>query len=108
MDRIKEYQEKIIKLLSPFENKSKGIYLITDTQHQHYQILRADWDSQNRYYFRVRVHLHIQLNGKIWVMENQIEEDMAELLVEEGIPKSDIVLALLPESVRPHTGYAIA
>ncbi len=108
MDRIKEYEEIIINLLSPFENKNKGIYVIIDTKNHHYQVLRADWDNQNRYYFRVRIHLHINANGKILVMENQVEEDMAELLVENGIPKSSIILTLLPESVRQHTGYAVA
>jgi hypothetical protein len=108
MDRIKEYEEKIITLLSPFENEAKGVYLIIDKKKHHYQVLRADWDNQNRYYFRVRIHLHINLDGKILVMENQVEEDMAELLVESGVPKSSIILTLLPESVRKHTGYAVA
>lgn len=108
MDKIKLYEQKIISLLTPFEHKDRGIYQIVDTQNHHYQILRADWDTKNRYYFRVRIHVHINADGKIWVMENQVEEDIAEMLVEQGVPKSDIVLALLPERMRQHSGYAVS
>ena len=41
-------------------------------------------------------------------MENRTEEDIAEMLVEMGIPKNEIVLALLPEHVRQFSGYAVA
>lgn len=108
MDRIKKYEKIIISLLTPFEDESTGCYLIIDKKNHHYQVLKADWDSYQRYFFRVRIHLHIKTNGKIWIMENRVEEDMADLLVENAVPKSDIVLALLPESVRVHSGFAVA
>lgn len=41
-------------------------------------------------------------------MENRTEEDIAEMLVERGVQKKDIVLALLPEHVRELSGYAVA
>ena len=70
--------------------------------------MRAGWDSRNHYFLRVRVHLHIKSDGKIWIMENRTEEDIAEILVEQGVQKKDIVLALLPEHVREFSGYAVA
>jgi len=41
-------------------------------------------------------------------MENRTEEDIAEMLVELGVQRKDIVLAWLPEHVREFSGYAVA
>ncbi len=110
MDKIKKYQAIIIALLKEYEQKgSKSeTYIITDTIHHHYQVVRAGWDSKNHYYFRVRMHLNIRNDGKIWIMENQTEDEISEILVDRDIPKTDIVIGILPESVRMHTGYAVA
>ena len=51
--------------------------------------------------------MHIKSDGKIWIMANRTEEDIAEMLVEQGIQKKGIVLALLPEHVREFSGYAV-
>ena len=108
MEKIKKYQNIIIKVLNTYnnENKGEGAYVLTDKDHHHYQWLRAGWDNANHYFFRVRIHLHINADGKIWILENTTEEDVAEDLVAEGVLKSDIVLSFLPESVRQFSGYA--
>jgi hypothetical protein len=43
----------------------------------------------------------------IWLQHDSTDAEIAEELVERGIPKERIVLGFLPESVRPHTGYAV-
>jgi hypothetical protein len=53
------------------------------------------------------VHLEI-IGGKIWVQEDKMEDSIAEMLVEKGISKKDIVLAYFPEFHRQFTEYAVA
>lgn len=110
MEKIAQHQAIVLDLLKTFEssNYDGQTYILTDTIHHHYQVMRAGWDSRNHYYLRVRVHLHIKADGKIWVMENRTEEDVAEMLVDLGVPKNEIVLALLPEHARQLSGYAVA
>jgi glutathionylspermidine synthase len=110
MEKITKHQAIVLDLLKAFENDNQDgqTYILTDTVHHHYQVMRAGWDSRNHYFLRVRVHLHIKSDGKIWIMENRTEEDIAEMLVERGVQKKDIVLALLPEHVREFSGYAVA
>jgi XisI protein len=107
MEVIKKYQKIIIDLLKPFENEATGTYVIFDKEQRHYQVMRATWDSKQHYFLRVLIHLHIKTDGKIWIMENRTEEDMGDLLVEKNVPKAHIVIALLPEQVRSHSGFAV-
>ncbi|MCB9267704.1 MAG: XisI protein [Lewinellaceae bacterium] len=46
--------------------------------------------------------------GKIWLQANWIEVDVAEWLVERGVPKEDIVPGFQPPYARPYSGYAVA
>jgi hypothetical protein len=52
-------------------------------------------------------HLDI-IGDKIWVQEDKMEHSIAEMLVEKGISKKDIVLAYFPEYHRQMTEYAVA
>jgi hypothetical protein len=109
MEKIEKYQAIILNFLQQYESEHKDgeTYVLTDTIHHHYQIMRAGWDNLNHYFLRVRIHLHIKPDGKIWIMENRTEDEIAEILVDLGVDKKDIVLALLPEHVRELSGYGV-
>ena len=110
MEKTLKYQKSIIELLDNYNENGTlaNSYVVTDTQHHHYQWLRTGWDNNMHYYFRVRIHLHINSDGKICILENRTEEDVAEHLVAKGVPKKDIVLSFLPESARQDSEYALA
>ena len=48
------------------------------------------------------------INGKVWIQYDGTEDGVGYALEAAGIPKEDIVPAFHPESVRVHTGYAVA
>ena len=52
-------------------------------------------------------HLDIK-NGKIWIQRNQTDRQIADELVEMGVPKEDIVLGIQPSYAREHTGFGVA
>ncbi len=56
----------------------------------------------------MQVHFHVKKDGKVWVLANWTEEDVAEALIKKGVLQQDIVLGFHPQSVRAHTGYAVA
>ncbi|MFN7118536.1 MAG: XisI protein [Saprospiraceae bacterium] len=111
MEQIIKYQHIITSLLEEYASyklATPGIesQVICDTLRHHYQLMRVGWDG-NEYIHYIVFHFDIK-DGKVWIQENRTDVDIAEALVERGIPKSDIVLGLQPPYLRVHTGYAAA
>lgn len=79
--------------------------LILDTEHDHYQILTIGWENGRRVYYPV-FHVDIK-NNKVWIQENATDFDIVGSFEEQGIAKSDIVLAFQAPHKRALTGYAV-
>jgi hypothetical protein len=113
MERLAQYRQSIRQLLTAhasLEQSNSGTeiecQLIFDTEHDHYQLLDMGWEELKRVY-NCFIHLNIK-DGKIWIQRNMTEIDLAQELVEMGVPKEDIVLGLHPQYKRPLTGYGVA
>jgi XisI protein len=111
MDKLERYRTQIQELLeeiashegSPAEIKTE---LVIDRAHDHYLLVHVGWHENKRHYGNV-VHLDIQ-NEKVWLQEDNTDYQVAERLIEKGIPKEDIVLAFHAPYKRPYTGFAVA
>ena len=115
MDKLENYRKIILDLL---ENLAQARMLgadkaeefetqvISDIQNDHYQLLHLGWQNQKRT-FGVSIHIDIK-NGKIWIQQNSTDVDIAQELVQKGVPKNDIVLGLQSPSLRKYTEFAIA
>lgn len=111
MERLEYYRQCIRKLLASqatWEDDNPDIecQLIFDAEHDRYQLLDVGWEGLKRVY-NCFIHLDIK-NGKIWIQRNMTEMDIAQALVEMGVPTEDIVLGLHPPYKRPYTGYSVA
>lgn len=106
MESLKNTSQIIQTLLNEYDPQTPDSYIVADTHNHHYQIVCADWDLRNRYYYRVRMHLHIQTDGKICILENRTDFDIAADLIARGVPAQDIILNFIPASVRALAGYA--
>lgn len=112
MDKITQYENTIIALLEGYATMKKSLMpdvkteLLVDTVHKHYQLLSTGWHN-DRYIYQIALHLSLK-EGKVWVIQNNTEVLIADELQENGVPKSDIVLAFIPPKVRAATGFAVA
>lgn len=111
MDKLEHYRTCIQTLLerhSTFKRSSPDIetLLSFDTTRDHYQLMRIGWDGLNRIYHTV-LHFDIK-DQKIWLQQNTTDIDIAQELIDMGIPKTDIILGLHPAYKRPYTGYGVA
>jgi hypothetical protein len=113
MERLEQYRQAIRQLLTAHASSEQNnpepeieCQLIFDTEHDHYQLLDVGWEELKRVY-NCFIHLDIK-EGKIWIQRNMTEADLAQELVERGVPKEDIVLGLHPSYKRPLTGYGVA
>lgn len=110
MDQLAQYREIVQALLSEYSDRRSDHEVdsqrIFDIQRDHYQVVNVGWSNRRRVYGCV-LHLDIQ-GGKIWLQYNGTEIDIAQELVDRGVPKSDIVLGFQPPHRRPMTDYAVS
>lgn len=110
MEKIEKYSAILLELLKTYEQPKNYMetYLITDLQRHHYQVLRMGWVDSYDFAIRIILYFQIKADGKVWIIANWTADDIETTLVEMGIPKSDIVIGNIPESVRAYTGFAVA
>ena len=82
-------------------------HTIIDENTGNYILLRSGWKQTSRFY-AVLIHIEVKESGMVWLHEDRTDYIIADMLLEGGIAKSEIVLGFHPPIVRPDTGYAIA
>lgn len=82
------------------------IEVIFDESNDHYELMFAGWSGQYRIHGSV-IHIDIR-NGKVWIQYDGIEEGVANVLVEKGIPREHIVLAFKAPDRRALTDFAVS
>jgi hypothetical protein len=113
MDKLINYRTAVKKILTEHDHlanrsakKKYETCLIFDEIHDHYLWMSVDWVNQKRIN---NTHVHIRIkNEKIYIEEDWTEEGIANELLTEGVPKSDIVLAFHDPETRKFTEFAIA
>jgi serine/threonine protein kinase len=107
LDEYRGYIKEILTIYSQY-GKSKGeveAQTIFDTKHDHYQLVYVGWQKNRRVYGCV-LHLDIK-DEKIWIQHNGTEANIADELVELGVPKQDIVLGFHSPYKRQFTEFAV-
>jgi len=112
MDKLDTYGRYIVEILESYLHPGLDSpiheHLIIDREHHHYQFMREGWVEKNTFQMGIVLHFSIKPDGKIWILANWTEDDVAQELVDRGVPKNDIVLAFQPEYARKLSGYAAA
>ena len=114
MEKIKKYQILIVNLLNEYAAIKPANMIeyenqvITDYEHNHFQLLTSGWDKKEHFIHLVNFHFDIKPTGKIWLMANNTDVLIAQELVKLGVPKDDIVLGFQPAYLRSQTDYAVA
>ncbi len=112
MDKVTQYQNIIIGLLNEYAElgtSAPGLsrQVITDKDHNHFQLVTVGWREGKHFVYIVAFHFDI-LEGKVWIQQNNTEAQIADELVERGVPKSDIVIGFQPPVVREMSGFALS
>jgi hypothetical protein len=109
MGKITKNAAILQKLLNNYEQPHSypiQTCLISDKQRHHYQVLRMGWADKDTFVLSIALHFQIKNDGKIWILANATEDDVEDMLLTQGVKKTDIVLGLFPEHLRPYTGFA--
>ena len=111
MDKLEQYRQIIQEILTE-HSQVKPVYgeiamkLVFDRERDRYQLLRTGWQGDRRV-FGALIHIDIE-GGKIWIQYDGTEIGVANELNDQGIPKTDIVLAYHVPFMRQYNGFAIA
>jgi hypothetical protein len=110
MDKVSHYRQIVLDILTA-RGQIQPAYgeiemqLLFDPTHDRYQVLRAGWLQKQRVY---GVLIQIDIKGeKLWIQYDGTEVGVANELVEQGIPKDDIVLAYHSAFMRQYDGFAV-
>ncbi|MEO1396071.1 MAG: XisI protein [Cyanobacteria bacterium J06634_5] len=80
---------------------------VFDQEQGHYQLINTGWENRRRVYGCL-IHLDIKDDGKIWIQYDGTETGIANQLVEQGIPKNEIVLAYQSDYMRSLSDFAVS
>lgn len=111
MDKLTHYRQVIKQILDEYtrvpyaygEVEPKVIY---DQENDHYLMIAIGWEGVKRVHGCV-IHVDI-IEGKVWIQQDGTEHGIADELMENGIPPSDIVLGFHSAQLRQYTGFAVA
>jgi hypothetical protein len=90
---IREILDKYVAIRLPYLDEIEN-QILCDTEKDHYQLLRIGFENRRRIHYCV-FHFDI-IDGKVWVQHDATDIPVTQLLIDAGIPKSDIVLGLHP------------
>lgn len=63
-----------------------------------------DWKDK-KYSYIIYIHIDI-IDSRIWLQRNNTEEEVVDVLMEQGIPAEDIVLGIVAPYMREATPFA--
>ena len=72
------------------------------------QLLSAGWEDEYSYYCHILMHIHLRQDGVICIFENHTSIELVDELMDQNVPKSDILVSFLPQAARQFAGYAVA
>ncbi|TAE32287.1 MAG: XisI protein [Cytophagales bacterium] len=111
MDKLTQYRQLIKQILLeqtriPYAYGDITIETVFDTQNDRYMLTDVGWDRTGRVY-GVVAHVDI-INSKFWIQRDGTEESLPVMLVNQGVPKEDIIVAYRTPTERELMGFAIA
>ncbi|QJD80540.1 XisI protein [Spirosoma rhododendri] len=107
MDTLSRYRAILKELLEEYASLRKSAtpdiktQLVTDTVHDHYQLLAIGWHN-NRFVYNVMLHFDL-IDKQVWIQQNNTDALIADELVQRGVDPDDIVLGFISEQARRHS-----
>jgi hypothetical protein len=109
VDKYRQIVQDFLTKVHPFGSSpyDQGVesQLVFATQHDHYLLVDVGW-NQKTYVYGAIIHLDIK-DGKVWIQRNMTEINLAEQLVEMGIPREQIVIGSPSPFMRQFSNYAV-
>lgn len=113
MERVEQYREISKHIIQEVGEYDAGAehdirsQVIVDEQTGNYLLLMNGWKGERRFY-GILIHIEVTEKGRVWVHQDNTDLIIVDKLLEQGIPKKDIVLGFHAPVMRPDTDFAVA
>ena len=113
MEKVIQYKQIVKELLNEIaeiriqQSHPIDTQIIMDDERGHYLLYKNGWKGERRIYGGF-VHIDITDEGKVWLQHDGTDLLIAQILLDKGIPKSDIVLGFHAPIMRKDTEFAVA
>jgi hypothetical protein len=112
MDKVKKYKKIVRTLIEDIadtfsRNSDWEILSALDDERGQYLLFTDGWKGEDRDYGCV-IHVEVKSDGKVWLRRDGTDLDFGQQLLDEGIPKSHIVLAFHSPRRREWSDFAVA
>ena len=111
MDRSDEFRVIVkrvfheIALMTPTQGDVRT-ELVCDEASGHCHLGEIGWEGQRRV-DTIILHADV-IDGKVWFQYNGTDLRVADMLMDAGIPRENIILAFHPADLRVYTDFAVA
>lgn len=112
MEKVKSYREiarTIITELGKQKHFATSVIryqVIIDDDSGNYLLFRNGWKGETRIYGCI-VHIEVTDEGKVWLHQDSTDYIVADMLLDKGIPKQDIVLGFHAPVMRADTEFSV-
>ncbi len=111
MDKVTQYRklvkEQLSKMAANFRQSNQWeIIEAYDDERGQYLLFTDGWVGDKRDY-GCFMHLEVKDNGRIWLRRDGTDFNIGQELLDEGVPKSDIVLGFKSPNMRAFSEFAI-
>lgn len=112
MDKVTKYKILVSSIIDQFEfadNPSQEVksILVKDIDRGQFLVFSDGWRDKKRRIYGCSVHIEVTKEGKIWMRQDTTDPPIVQMLLDNGVPKEDIVLAYYAPIVREDTGFAM-
>ena len=88
------------------ENDPVQTQVIRDHEQGHYLLFSNGWKGVKRVY-GCFLHIDLAEDGKVWLQHDGTDLVVGQMLLDQGVAKSDLVLTFHHPSMRKDTGMAV-
>jgi len=113
MERVEKYKElckKIIQdIYEQYVSSDDEIrnQIIFDEDSRNYLLIMNGWKGESRFY-GILIHFEVTDSEKIWVHQDNTDLIVVDKLLDQKVPKKDIILGFHAPIMRPDTDFAEA
>lgn len=112
MDTVTKHKKLVRSLLTEIadrfrQSKRWEIIEAFDEEHGQYLLFTDGWQGEKREY-GCFMHLEVKLDGKIWLRRDGTDLDIGQQLLDEGVAKSELVLAFHSPKMRELSDFAVS
>ena len=113
MDKVIKYKKMVKRIIEQIIEREESYnppidYVFIKDEKQGHYLVFLDGCVDNTVVYNLVIHVEVKKNGRVWLKHDGTEYEVGQLLLDNGLPKSDLVVGWLSPLERSWTDFAVA